>query len=78
MSQQSSVLGNRMKELRACRNMTQAELAEAAGVTRKTVNTVENKVFIPSTVLALKFAMTLGVTVEELFYLEPDDGASDE
>ena len=77
MLEQSSVLGNRMKELRALQKMTQAELAELTGVTRKTVNTVENKVFIPSTVLALKFARILGVTVDELFYLESEEDTPD-
>lgn len=63
-------LGNRIKELRARHNFTQAQLAEAVGVTRKTINTVENRVFIPSTVLALKLAAALKTPVEDLFYLE--------
>ena len=50
--------------------MTQAELAERVGVTRKTVNTVENGVFVPSTILALKLAEALGLTVEQLFWIE--------
>lgn len=62
-------LGNRIKELRAKFNYTQAELAFLVGVTRKTINTVENKVFIPSTILALKLAKVLEVPVEEIFYL---------
>ena len=62
-------LGNRLKELRARHNFTQAELAQKVSVTRKTINTVENNVFIPSTVLALKLARVLEVSVEELFYL---------
>jgi putative transcriptional regulator len=41
------------------------------GVSRKTVNTVENGVFVPSTVLALKLAAALHTTVESLFSLEP-------
>ena len=49
--------------------LTQAQLAEAAGVSRKTINTVENGVFIPSTLLALTLARALGVTVERLFEL---------
>ena len=63
-------LGNRLKELRARHNLTQAELAARVGVTRKTINTVENRVFIPSTILALKMAQVLEVSVEELFFLE--------
>ena len=51
--------------------MTQAELAEMVSVTRKTVNTVENCVFIPSATLAIKLAAALGLTVEQLFWIEP-------
>ncbi|MEM0987096.1 MAG: helix-turn-helix transcriptional regulator [Pseudomonadota bacterium] len=69
----AGALGNRLKAFRAQQKMTQANLAGAVGVTRKTVNTVENQVFIPSTLLALKFAKTLGVKVDELFYLVETD-----
>lgn len=50
--------------------LTQAQLAEAVGVSRKTINTIENRVFVPSTTLALKLARHLGVSVEALFELE--------
>jgi putative transcriptional regulator len=60
-------LVNRLKERRTELGLTQAELAEKVGVTRKTVNTVENGVFVPSTILALKLARALGMPVEELF-----------
>ena len=63
-------LGNRLKEERARRGLSQADLAELVHVSRKTVNTVENGVFIPSTVLALRLAQALGTTVERLFFLE--------
>jgi putative transcriptional regulator len=63
-------LANRLKERRGELGLTQAELAERCGVTRKTVNTVENGVFIPSTVLALKLARALSEPVETLFWLD--------
>ena len=63
-------LGNRLKEMRAELGLTQAELAERVGVTRKTVNTVENGVFTPSALLALKLAEALGVPVETLFWID--------
>ena len=63
-------LANSLKEERARRSLTQAELAEHVGVSRKTVNTVENCVFIPSTLLALKLARALGGSVEALFWIE--------
>lgn len=51
------------------RGWTQADLAGRVGVTRKTINTVENGVFTPSTLLALKIARAMGTTVEALFQL---------
>jgi putative transcriptional regulator len=62
-------LANRLKALRSDASLTQAELAEMVGVSRKTVNTVENGVFVPSTILALKLSQALGVRVEQLFQL---------
>ena len=63
-------LGNRLRELRAERDLTQAALAEAVSVSRKTINTVENGVFVPSTTLALKLARALDCRVEDIFSLE--------
>jgi putative transcriptional regulator len=63
-------LANRLKEKRTELGLTQAELAEHVGVTRKTVNTVENGVFTPSALLAIKLARALSVPVEELFWIE--------
>jgi len=68
-------LGNRLKEARVEAGLTQAELAMNVGVSRKTVNTVENGVFVPSTTLALSLARAFGQPVEALFYLIEDDGA---
>jgi putative transcriptional regulator len=63
-------LANRLKDRRAELGLTQAELAERVGVTRKTVNTVENCVFTPSAPLAIKLAQALGLSVEQLFWIE--------
>ena len=62
-------LENHVRRFREERGWTQAQLAEAMGVSRKTVNTVENGVFFPSVVVALKFAAALGQPVEALFRL---------
>ena len=70
-----SRLRNRLREYRARTRLTQAELGEAAEVSRRTINNVENGIFVPSTELALRLAKVLGATVEELFFLEPPDGA---
>ena len=63
-------LDSRLREARTGRNLTQAQLAELVGVSRKTINTVENGIFVPSTVLALRLARALGTTVETLFVLK--------
>lgn len=62
-------LHNRLRERRSRLNLTQADLAAMVEVSRKTINTVENGVFIPSTVLALRLARALGTSVESLFQL---------
>jgi putative transcriptional regulator len=67
-------LANRLTELRARHSLTQAALAEMIGVSRKTVNTVENGVFVPSTLLALKMARALGCGMEELFSIAAEEG----
>ena len=66
-------LANRLNGLRTERGLTQAGLATMVGVSRKTINTVENGVFVPSTLLALKIARALGRPVEEVFFLEDQD-----
>ena len=63
-------LANGLKDRRGTLGLTQAALAEAVGVTRKTVNTVENGVFTPSALLALKLARALSEPVERLFWIE--------
>ncbi len=65
----SEGLLNSIREARSARGWTQAELAERVGVSRKTINTVENGVFVPSTIIALKLAQALEMPVEELFSL---------
>ena len=66
-------LSNSIRAAREARGWTQAELAERVGVTRKTINTVENNVFVPSTIVALKIARAFGTSVEELFALDGSD-----
>lgn len=67
-------LQNRLKLFRTEAGLTQADLSELVGVSRKTINTIENSVFVPSTVLALKLSAVLGVTVEDLFMLSSAEG----
>ena len=64
-----AALKNRLKEIRTALGLTQAELADRVSVSRKTINTVENGVFVPSTILALRLAAALKHRVEDIFYL---------
>jgi putative transcriptional regulator len=74
----SPLLKNTIKVQRAVKDWTQEELARRIGVTRKTVNTIENGVYVPSTVLALRMARVFGVAVEDVFQLtEPFPSAND-
>lgn len=65
-------LRNQIKVYRAMNDWTQEELAHQVSVTRKTINTIENGKFIPSTYLALKIAKAFGVAVEDVFQLEDE------
>ena len=56
-------------EVRKAKGLTQADLAQLANVSRKTINTIENNVFVPSTILALTLAKVLDVSVQDLFKL---------
>jgi putative transcriptional regulator len=64
-------LATTMKVQRAMRDLTQADLAVLAGVTRKSINAIEGGHMVPSVLLALQLAKVLGVTVEELFQIAP-------
>lgn len=60
---------NRLEEHRRAAGLTQQELSVVAEVSRKSINAIENGVYVPSTVLALKIAATLNCKVEDLFKL---------
>ena len=62
-------LKNNLEELRKSAGLTQQELSESAEVSRKSINAIENGVYIPSTVLALKIAKTLQCNVKDIFKL---------
>jgi putative transcriptional regulator len=66
----SERLANRLKERRTEIGLTQGQLAELCLVSRKTINTVENGVFVPSTLLAIKLAEAMDLSVEQLFWIE--------
>lgn len=65
-------LHNTLNERRIQMEFTQASLAEAVGVSCKTINTIENHVFAPLTLLAMQIAKVLDVTVHDIFYVKDD------
>ena len=69
MGRHHKKLLNNLEELRKSSGLTQQELSESAEVSRKSINAIENGIYVPSTVLALKIAKTLNRSIEELFRL---------
>ncbi|MDA8863684.1 helix-turn-helix transcriptional regulator [Pseudomonadales bacterium] len=69
MGKNHKKLLNNLGELRKSAGLTQQDLSESAEVSRKSINAIENGIYVPSTVLALKIAKTLSCSVEELFKL---------
>lgn len=72
MGKNHQKLLNNLEELRKLAGLTQQELSVQAEVSRKSINAIENGVYVPSTVLALKISKTLNCSVEELFQLPKD------
>ena len=66
-------MNNKIKIERAVNNLTQEQLAEKVSVTRQTINAIELKKFVPSTVLAMKICRVFNKTIEEVFSLEDND-----
>jgi putative transcriptional regulator len=58
---------NQVRELRTQRGLAQGQLAEAMGVSRQTINSIENDRYTPSLPLAIALARYFGVPVEEMF-----------
>ena len=69
MGKDHKKLLNNLEQLRRTAGLTQQELSVAAEVSRKSINAIENGVYVPSTVLALKISRTLSCSVEDLFKL---------
>ena len=69
MGKDHKKLLNNLANLRKKAGLTQQELSVSADVSRKSINAIENGIYVPSTVLALKISKTLGCKVEDLFKL---------
>jgi putative transcriptional regulator len=61
---------NRVRELRLARGWTQQELADAVGVSRQSINSVERERYVPSLPLALTFARVFRCATDDIFVLE--------
>ena len=62
-------VSNRVKELRVARGWTQAQLADAVGVSRQSINSIERQKYEPSLSLALKFARVFACATDDIFEL---------
>jgi len=69
MGRNHQKLLNNLEELRKRAGLTQEELSTKAEVSRKSINAIENGIYVPSTVLSLKISKTLNCKVEDLFQL---------
>jgi putative transcriptional regulator len=72
MGKNHKELNNQLEELRKASHLTQLELAEKVEVSRKSINSIENGIYIPTTVLALKIAEALNCTIYDVFQLPID------
>ena len=69
MGKNHKELNNQLEERRRASGLTQSVLAEKVGVSRKSINSIENGIYIPTAVVALKIAKTLNCTIHDLFQL---------
>jgi putative transcriptional regulator len=67
------IVGNNIKMLRADLGITQAQLAELVGVARVSIVSIENGRYIPTIETALRISKTLGVPIEQIFWLKEDN-----
>ena len=68
----TGTITNRVKELRVTRGWTQEQLAQAAGVSRQSINSIERNRYVPSLELALILARVFACSTDEIFQLEND------
>jgi putative transcriptional regulator len=66
----AATITNRVKELRATREWTQEQLAQATGVSRQSINSIERNRYVPSLELALNFARVFACPTDQIFQLE--------
>ncbi len=70
MLSMEATIANRVKDLRTARGWTQEQLAQAVGVSRQSINSIERNRYVPSLELALTFARVFNCTTDDIFQLE--------
>ena len=65
-----ATIRNRVKEMRSERGWTQQQLAEAVGVSRQSINSIERERYVPSLMLALTFAKIFNCATDDIFIVE--------
>lgn len=73
--EETTELKNRLEELRKSRDLKQEQLAEALGVSRQTIGSLENGRYNPSIVLAFKIARYFNLPIEDIFVYEEHSGS---
>lgn len=68
----SAAITNRVKELRTAKGWTQEELAQAVGVSRQSINSIERNRYVPSLELALTFARVFACSTDQIFHMETE------
>jgi putative transcriptional regulator len=68
----ATTINNRIRELRSDRGWTQQQLADAVGVSRQSINSIECSRYVPSLPLALMFARVFGCSTDDIFTMETD------
>jgi putative transcriptional regulator len=66
----ATTINNRVRELRSDRGWTQQQLADAVGVSRQSINSIECNRYVPSLPLALTFARIFGCSTDDIFTME--------
>jgi putative transcriptional regulator len=67
-----SIITNRIRDLRSANGWTQEQLAQAAGVSRQSINSIERNRYVPSLELALIFSRIFGCSTDQIFQLETE------
>jgi len=68
----SHTITNRVRELRTALDWTQEQLAQATGVSRQSINSIERNRYVPSLELALIFARVFACSTDHIFQLESE------